>query len=273
MPPIADRFVHPTRTRYKQRDSIIKDTIVKGDYKRTNWVLAYYLLLGEIPSIHEGDDIVGEGFNCYGDDVLSISNGTVIFSALVPRSTWGNMVIVEYTLLNGFKIYGRYAHLKDRLVQAGDEVSVEQIIGHIGGREWGMIDHLHSAICVTDLLVREPTNWPSGGGRTEKQARAMILENYLDPLFYIDSRIAMDPLPEPPEEVPDVTNKDMYVNTPDSVLRFREQPNSTAEVISRLVHRTKVTAFDLIENNYQLIKVRGVYGFVSSPYLSPTPPV
>lgn len=272
MPPFADRFIHPTRTRYKQRDSIVKDTIVTGDYKRTNWILAYYYLLGEIPSIHEGDDIVGENFNCYGHDVLSISNGTVVYSALVPRSTWGNMINIEYTLFNGFKIYARYAHLKDRLVQVGDEVSIGQIIGHIGGPEWGMVPHLHFAICVTDLLVRDPKNWPSALPRTEREARTMILQNYIDPLFYVDSQIAMQPVPDKPEEEPDVTSKEMFVNTPDSVLRFREQPNSTADIISRLAHRTKVLAFDLIENNYQLIKVNGLYGFVGNQYLSTTAP-
>lgn len=274
----ADRFVHPTRTRYKQRDSILVDTILPGDYYRTNWILAEYRLLNKYPSVHEGDDIVGMGFNCYGDEVLAVANGVVIHSELVPTGTWYNMITIEHTFFTGMKIYSRYAHLKDRLFQVGDEVKVGQTIGHMNGRSRGMADHLHFAICVTDLLVRDPRNWPSSLYPDPYKAKAYILEHYLDPLFYIDSRIAMEPVPDPAEdeddEVIDVTSKDMWVNTPGSRLNLRAQPSTSAAIIGKIEHGQKLTGYDLIDGNYQLVKTLSLfplYGFVDKRFLSAAP--
>lgn len=269
---IADAFTYPVRSRYKQRDSAFKDTVKNGDYHRTNWILAGYKLLGKYDSIHEGDDVVGYGFNCYGHDVLAIANGVVIHAELVPKGTWGNIVIVEHELPSGTKIYSRYAHLKDRLVRVGDEVTIGQIIGHIGGPEWGMAPHLHICICVTDLLVRDPRNWPSTG-RTPAEARAIITTNYIDPLFYIDSH--QKEVPPAPEQEPDVTSNQMYVATKDARLMLRQQPNSGAVVIAKLQPGTQVTAYDLVEGNYQLVKFNtsNLFGFVAKEYLSPTAPV
>lgn len=288
---IADSFGYPVATIYKQFDSILKDAPLEvGDWYRSNWVLAVYQLLGKYWSIHEGDDILRYKVNCYGEDVFAISNGIVIHSA-TASSSWYNVINVEHTLSSTYKIYSRYAHLKDRLFKVGDEVRKGEIIGHIGGPERGMAPHLHLSICVTDLLVRDPLNWPSSTMDIPK-ARAFIRQHYLDPLFFIGSRIAMepqppdvdpDPKPEPPiivEGTP-VTFNDMWIKTTGSNLLLRSQPlvppapNQLANVEARVPNGAKVRASDFARNGYRWCEAPGVnaFGFLSELFLSSTPPV
>lgn len=282
---MADTFGYPLRKRYKQQDSFEKDTVTTGDYYRTNWLLAEYKLLGKYPSIHEGDDVVGKGFNCWGDDVLAIANGEVVYSRLVPNSTWGNKVIIRHTLLNGYQIYSRYAHLKKRLVEVGDEVLMGQLIGYIGGPEWGMAPHLHIAICVTDLIAPEndPLNWPSNSRNTLAQARAIINTNYIDPLFFIDQyqvgKPDPIPVPIPDEEIPPVTFREMWTNTTgvDRLMLRHDpyRPPANDNIRQKLPRGTAVMMSDYVQGTYVFVRVAGtpeVHGFVAREFLTATKP-
>lgn len=172
-------LVSPVPGGYKQRDRVPKEQIQSGDLFRSNWIFARYMLQGMYPSEHEGDDIVGMGFNCYGVPVLAVYDGVVTYAAKVPNGTWGKKVVIKH---DGFS--SRYAHLATMTVKVGDVVRAGQQIGTIGSAEGKLAPHLHFAICVTDLLQRDPLNWPSSG-RSEAAAHALIAANYVDPLKFI----------------------------------------------------------------------------------------
>lgn len=269
---IADTFTYPTIVRYKQHDTAPHDAIRDGDLYRSNHIHLAYLLKGTIPSIHEGDDVVGMNFSCRGLPVVAVANGIVTNSEKVPNSTWDNLIDIEHTLPDGRKVYSKYAHLQDRKVSKGDPVVIGQLIGHIGNASGQLAYHLHFAICVTDLLLHDPRNWPSTR-HTPEQAHAIISANYVDPLFFIDSYQSPTLEVLPTNEESTVGSKVMYVNTGTDTLRLRAQPSTLATTLSKHASGTAVTAFDLTaidknDNAFQLVKLGSVYGWMAAKYLS-----
>ncbi len=191
---IADSFTFPVAGGYKQRDHDPRDVIHAGDYYRSNWRGAVYLLLGKISSVHEGDDLIKMEANCYGDPVYAIANGLVTFAEDVTGTTWRQMIEIEHPLPDGSMVWSRYAHLQTMRVTKGQTVIKGQQIGTIGDSFGAFVPHLHFSICVTNRMALNPRDWPSTG-HNQSEAEAIVFANYTDPLTYISERLNMLPNP------------------------------------------------------------------------------
>ena len=87
-----------------------------------------------------GHDIVGTS----SDNVVSVANGTVLWSQMVTDKNnltwqWGNYVAVMGE--DGCTIY--YCHLAKRCVNQGDRVKAGDVIGVLGNTGYSFGKHLH----------------------------------------------------------------------------------------------------------------------------------
>lgn len=115
---------------------------------------------GEARSPHRGTDLRGPT----GTAILSMAAGRVILSADQYYS--GNVVYVDH----GQGLVSMYAHMSERLVEAGDMVEKGHLLGKIGatGRVTG--PHLHLGVQVlgtaVDAMPFFEKNWQPVGGPT-----------------------------------------------------------------------------------------------------------
>jgi murein DD-endopeptidase MepM/ murein hydrolase activator NlpD len=91
--------------------------------------------------MHHGLDIAAP----YGKDVLSPSDGIVVFSGL--EGGYGNVLVIDH----GYGVKTRYGHLAQIDVKAGERVSRGQKLGSVGntGRSTG--PHLHYEVRVNGV--------------------------------------------------------------------------------------------------------------------------
>lgn len=94
-------------------------------------------------AMHHGIDISTPE----GKPFVAPASGTVVFSG--PRGNYGNIVVIEH----GLGVSTFYAHLKESLVNVGEEVKRGQNIGTVGntGRSTG--PHLHYEIRVHGMPI------------------------------------------------------------------------------------------------------------------------
>ena len=93
-----------------------------------------------------------------GTSVKAAGRGRIVYAALhsgtKEHSNWGNIIIIAHKHPVKKKVFfSLYAHMRDRLVQKGDGITIGQIIGHVARAntsENGMWEdaHLHFAIYV-----------------------------------------------------------------------------------------------------------------------------
>ncbi len=95
------------------------------------------------PRFHNGIDIAA----AYGADVEAAGMGRVAFAGV--QGGYGETIVIDH----GGGRQTRYAHLSERLVQAGDSVQAGQIVGRAGssGRSTG--PHLHFELLVNGTPV------------------------------------------------------------------------------------------------------------------------
>lgn len=144
----------------------------------------YYLLSNKYPAYHTGADIALEPYGGYGQPIYAIANGVVTFSKDVIGTTWRNLVIVQHSNADGSTLCSRYAHLKVRLVKAGDTVLRGQQIGELGNANGAFSPHLHLDAAPGNTLVTTPTNWPGNDMATVRRL-------YVDIIAYIRGRRPM----------------------------------------------------------------------------------
>jgi len=123
---------------------------------------------------HLGDDwnAVTGGNTDKGDPVYTIATGYVSESFNAGNG-WGNIVRVIHKLPNGKFVESLYAHLNQRMVQAGDFIYIGQQVGTIGDAGGSYYAHLH-------LELRAKPGLPLGGGY------ANSTDYYLNPKKFID---------------------------------------------------------------------------------------
>ncbi len=120
----------------------------------------YYTARRMVPYRHMGDDWNGNGGgnSDYGDPVLAIAHGKVVYSQNYG-SDWGEVVIVrhKYRCNTGQTRYvdSLYGHVIRRLVGVGQEVRRGQRIASIGNNRGMYVAHLHLEIRKnTDIGIR-----------------------------------------------------------------------------------------------------------------------
>jgi len=129
---------------------------------------------------HPGEDWNKDcGGDCdLGDPVYAVANGTVIDSNYYAQS-WGNVILIEHVLPDGSKVWSQSAHLRDRLVGSGKEVSKGEQIGTIGKGAGDIYwAHLHFEIRIQ---YRSASAWVTGWSQD------WILQYYTDPTDYINN--------------------------------------------------------------------------------------
>lgn len=91
--------------------------------------------------LHRGIDLDGN----LGDPVYPIMNGTVE-AIFYNRFSYGNHIIVNHG--SGFK--SLYAHLSKIVVQVGQEVDKNTVLGLVGSTGWSTGTHLHFEVYDQD---------------------------------------------------------------------------------------------------------------------------
>lgn len=105
------------------------------------------------PALHPGIDLVQE----YGAEVKSTGAGRVVHAG--PMGGYGNMVEIDH----GNGLTTRYGHLSEVLVEEGQQVKANEVVGRIGstGRSTG--PHLHYEVRVDGEPV-DPARFLKAGG-------------------------------------------------------------------------------------------------------------
>jgi murein DD-endopeptidase MepM/ murein hydrolase activator NlpD len=106
------------------------------------------------PALHPGVDLVQE----YGSDVKCTGAGRVIHAG--PMGGYGNMVEIDH----GNGLTTRYGHLSEVVVDEGQQVKANEIVGRLGstGRSTG--PHLHYEVRVDGEPV-DPMRFLKAGGQ------------------------------------------------------------------------------------------------------------
>lgn len=113
-------------------------------------------LLNGVKGFHGGLDIVGVN----SDEVVSVSNGTVLWSQIVtdknnPTWEWGNYVAVMGD--DGNTCY--YCHLASRNVVAGQKVNAGDVIGIMGNTGHSFGKHLHFEVRPANLKATDAAKY------------------------------------------------------------------------------------------------------------------
>ena len=83
---------------------------------------------GEFEKVHDGDRLIGlEIYGPAGREIKSASSGTVVYSGNGLKG-YGELVIVKHSE----SFLSAYAHNQKRLVEEGEKVKVNQVIGLMG---------------------------------------------------------------------------------------------------------------------------------------------
>lgn len=134
-----------------------------GDYWTELWRSGWYASLGfgsayELSgrrAIHTGVDLVRGDKKHEGAPVYAARGGVVTYAGRVPKSTWGNLVVIKHNEMQ----FTRYAHLKKIAVRRGAHVAEGEVIGWIGDSGMPGLPHLHFDIGTSNVFERNPTYW------------------------------------------------------------------------------------------------------------------
>lgn len=177
---LADKFVHPTA--------------FTGAYP--NWAgYAWLDWSKEAGCYHPGDDYnFGSGDQDCGQDVGIIANGT-IFHTSKSTAGYGNLIIAKHQIGYNLKrfvketygietdtLYSLYAHLKDIIVSAGNEISAGSLIAHVG-KTGTQYCHLHCELyhLEGDLKQQSYRFYPVGWSKEK------IAQNWLPVYKFIEA--------------------------------------------------------------------------------------
>lgn len=160
----------------------------------SNWIdanpyLNYYTLPSGAKAYHTGADLNLNNPTWDADKgkpVHATGNGVVTYAQLVPTGTWGRLIVIRHTRPNGEIVHSRYGHLASMAVTEGEVVNRGDVIGTIGGTEWGMPNHLHFDISTSGILESNPTHWP---GTSKTSAAA----NYVNPKTFLQQFVPTTP--------------------------------------------------------------------------------
>ena len=110
-----------------------------------------------------------------GAEVYAVADGDVVYAGRF-NDAWGKLVVIRHSVRGGF--YSRYAHLATVTVQKGDVVFLGEQLGTVGGAEVGLPDHLHFDVSTTDVLEKNPGDWPGS-------SYARLKNDYVDPKVFL----------------------------------------------------------------------------------------
>lgn len=224
-----------------------------------NW---YYLGPGNTnPAYHTGDDLIYWPGGPAHKPIYAIANGTVIYRDRVKNadgswSSWGKLIVIEHVRPDGSRVYSRYAHEEDWLVELGDQVLRGQMIAHVGNAEGRFAYHLHFDISLTDALKRSPWDWPGldmariqrdyvnptrflqENGIMTEQDKLKAVRDSLNGALEILNGLISAPAPTPaPAPAPAPDGVMMYVKAADG-LNVRQGPGTSFPIAGKALFNT-----------------------------------
>lgn len=132
------------------------------------------VIISGTSSFHNAIDIGG---NAEGTPIYATASGTV--AAITRKSSCGGNIIYIHNNVNGKAYTTQYAHLLSINVSVGDKVTVDTVIGTVGGgpRTWGWDNcstgqHLHYGIS---------TGYYLGGGADGYSSWSKFIANSIEP--------------------------------------------------------------------------------------------
>ena len=110
--------------------------------------------------------------------MYAAASGVVTYADRLPG--WGNVIVIRHDPLitTGEVLYGRYAHVENMRVRAGDRVVRGQQISKVGNADGIFAYHLHFDLSPTRILESQPWHWP-------KLNRTALRDNYINPQEFI----------------------------------------------------------------------------------------
>jgi murein DD-endopeptidase MepM/ murein hydrolase activator NlpD len=142
------------------------------DSNANSEALFYYLYGSDGPEqdnpwkVHHGIDLP----NCLGEPVRAAGSGTVIWASDGLRvddgifensPSYGNVVQIEHDFgYQGQKIYTVYAHLSAALVERGQRVEAEEVIGLVGDSGRASGPHVHFEVRIGEISQYRATYNP-----------------------------------------------------------------------------------------------------------------
>jgi len=109
-----------------------------------------------------------------GDDIKATTKGKIVHAEFTGGG-WGNLIVIYHPEL---KIWSRYGHLQDILVEKDEEITEGQLIGHCGNTGGNWSPHLHF-----DIIIKELSSWRN---YTNGWTLSKIKEYYANPLEFIE---------------------------------------------------------------------------------------
>ena len=217
-----------------------------GDWRITSGYATdeYFNMFGDW---HTGHDLAK--FNCEGQPVFAVMDGTVKWAENAGDNGFGNLVVIQHSA----KLYTRYAHLARIDVSKGDAVSAGMVIGAVGKTGHVTGAHLHFDI----QRINNALDWPG----KDKQR---VLQNYIDPATWF--------VPETTVTVETLETQWLYVIAP-AGLNVRNKPALSGKVFTKLPYgvAVQVKPARMSASGYQWRELLSG-GWIAEAYTQTTPP-
>ncbi|WP_292994753.1 peptidoglycan DD-metalloendopeptidase family protein [Nitrosomonas sp.] len=131
---------------------------------------------------HIGEDWTsGTGDSDIGDSIRAADYGVVVYRGK-PSDDWGNVVIIQHTLLTGEIVSTIYAHLEEFSVSEGDVVIKGMVIGTLGNADnyYPNAAHLHFGVYLG--AIDSP-----GAGYSPSKDTDPYNSGYVDPSYFLEN--------------------------------------------------------------------------------------
>jgi murein DD-endopeptidase MepM/ murein hydrolase activator NlpD len=150
--------------------------------------------------VHTGADLnrnVSGGWNSDAHSpVYAIGDGIITYAQRWPNPKyWGNIIVIDHGTVDGKPLFSRYAHVENitfDLVKVNQPIYMGDQIAQVGDG-FGLFDdyHLHFDISITDILRKEPNNWPAPASNPSKK---LVTDHYIDPRDWLRQHVKAGPV-------------------------------------------------------------------------------
>jgi hypothetical protein len=128
--------------------------------------------------------------------VYAIGDGIITYAQRWPNPKyWGNIIVIDHGTVDGKLLFSRYAHVENinvDLVKVNQPIYMGDPIAQVGDG-FGLFEdyHLHFDISTTDILRKEPGNWPAPA---HNRVKALVTAHYVDPREWLRQHVTAGPM-------------------------------------------------------------------------------
>jgi murein DD-endopeptidase MepM/ murein hydrolase activator NlpD len=171
---------------------------ISGEIWPPGWTDATGFLNANCPTyaygIHTGADLNWNTPRWNADahsPVYAIGDGIVTYAQRWPDPKyWGNIIVIDHGTMDGMPLFSRYAHVENinfDLVKVNQPIYMGDPIAQVGDG-FGLFEdyHLHFDISITDILRKEPGNWPAPA---HNRVKTLVTAHYTDPRKWLRDHV------------------------------------------------------------------------------------